>query len=103
MEPDCKNDADYTYTEQLDANGWAFEFLRRNSDYRADFEAVYTTREQLRAQHGPFKDNKSAWCQDKRAWTYEPPIKEGEILPIPSITESRLTSVFCCPLCFNHF
>ena len=78
MEPGWKNDADYAYTEQLDANGWAFEFLRRDPDYRMDFEKVYSTKEQLKAQHGPYKDNESAWRQDKRAWIYEPPIKKGE-------------------------
>lgn len=35
---DWRNDADYDFTEELDLNGWAWEFLRRNPEYRNDWE-----------------------------------------------------------------
>ncbi len=33
-----RNAADYKFTKDLDLNGWAWEFLRRNLDYRKDWE-----------------------------------------------------------------
>jgi len=35
---DWRSDADYDFTEELDLNGWAWEFLRRNPEYRNDWE-----------------------------------------------------------------
>ncbi|NJL73615.1 MAG: hypothetical protein HC888_19890 [Candidatus Competibacteraceae bacterium] len=35
---DWRTASDYDYTATLDADGWAWEFLRRNQEYRADFE-----------------------------------------------------------------
>jgi hypothetical protein len=35
---DWKNDADYEFAKDLDLNCWAWEFLRRNSDYRDDWD-----------------------------------------------------------------
>ncbi len=36
--PNWKNDTDYNYTKRLDGPGWAWEFLRRNPDYRNDYD-----------------------------------------------------------------
>jgi hypothetical protein len=35
--PDWKQAADYKFTKGLDRNGWAWEFMRRNKNYQADF------------------------------------------------------------------
>jgi len=40
---DWKNDADYEFTEDLDSDRWGWEFLRRNSDYRDDWNKVLQT------------------------------------------------------------
>ncbi len=33
-----RKDTDYEFTKDLDLNGWAWEFLRRNPEYRNDWE-----------------------------------------------------------------
>ena len=35
---DWRNKAVYDYTNDLDLNGWAWEFLRRNPEYRKDWK-----------------------------------------------------------------
>lgn len=35
--PDWSDDGSYEYTSDLSAEGWAWEFLRRNRDYRDDY------------------------------------------------------------------
>jgi hypothetical protein len=35
---DWRDPSAYDFTETLDGNGWAWEFLRRNSEYQQDFE-----------------------------------------------------------------
>ena len=37
MRPDWKNDGAYAYVKNLSNSAIAFEFLRRNEDYQADF------------------------------------------------------------------
>ncbi len=37
---DWRSRSAYTYADNLDAPGLAWEFLRRNSDYQAAFEAA---------------------------------------------------------------
>tara|TARA_R110001599_G_scaffold214247_5_gene412286 strand:- start:605 stop:1459 length:855 start_codon:yes stop_codon:yes gene_type:complete len=37
--PDWKKLEDYAYTDKLDGPGWAWEFLRRNENFIADYEA----------------------------------------------------------------
>lgn len=50
--PDWKNPEDYAYTESLTPTGWAFEFLRRNPKYQADFEKVRALRDLLDEKYG---------------------------------------------------
>jgi Family of unknown function (DUF6499) len=38
--PDWKSPADYAFTFNLDDSGWTWEFLRRNTEYRADYATV---------------------------------------------------------------
>jgi hypothetical protein len=35
---DWRNKADYQFTKDLDLNGWAWEFLRRNPEYQKDWK-----------------------------------------------------------------
>ena len=42
-----KNDADYAFTKGLDLHGWAWEFLRRNSDYWDDWNKELQTYYQI--------------------------------------------------------
>lgn len=37
--PNWKNKIEYDFTTSLDRRGWAWEFLRRNEDYKSDFLA----------------------------------------------------------------
>jgi hypothetical protein len=38
--PDWKSAEDYAFTTALTPEGWAWEFLRRNADYSADFASI---------------------------------------------------------------
>tara|TARA_B100000315_G_scaffold247817_1_gene277047 strand:- start:722 stop:1528 length:807 start_codon:yes stop_codon:yes gene_type:complete len=55
---DWRKKEDYAYTDDLDKQGWAWEFLRRNPEYRKDYESL---------QSGEFKEV-----------TYEPKKKSEE-------------------------
>jgi hypothetical protein len=50
--PDWKEPGAYGFTAALDRRGWAWEFLRRNADYRADYTAAKAEFEQLAAKVG---------------------------------------------------
>src|SRR5689334_15892912 len=51
-EPNWKVDADYAYTAQLDDQGWAWEFLRRNPEYREDWAKYCTWKAPLEKEYG---------------------------------------------------
>jgi hypothetical protein len=38
--PDWRSPSNYHYLEKLDRAGWAWEFLRRNQEYRKDFVRI---------------------------------------------------------------
>ena len=42
---DWSNAKNYTFTSVLDREGWAWEFLRRNNEYKADFKAATCSKE----------------------------------------------------------
>jgi hypothetical protein len=76
---DWKNEEEYAYTEKLDGNGWAFEFLRRNRDYQDDHKQVINNREALSVKYGSWApETKKAWSSDRLFYVYNPPIKEDE-------------------------
>ena len=52
MTLDWKNEEDYAYCNDLDANGWAFEFLRRNPEYQNEWRDFCKIRDQLVKKHG---------------------------------------------------
>jgi hypothetical protein len=69
---DWRHDADYAFCEQLDLAGWAWQFLRREPEYRADFRWFISLWHQLEAEYGaPPQRDFFRWKQDPRAWRAE--------------------------------
>lgn len=64
------NDADpYAYCETLTRDQWAWEFLRRNPDYQADYHEFMTMWRALEADYGaPPNRDFARWKQDPRAY-----------------------------------
>lgn len=59
----------YAFTERLDAAQWAWEFLRRNPRYQAEWRAFDATWRALERQYGRPPDRDfCAWKRDPRAW-----------------------------------
>lgn len=69
---DWRRDADYTFCEHLDLAGWAWQFLRREPEYRADYRWFISIWRQLEAEYGaPPQRDFFRWKQDPRAWRAE--------------------------------
>ncbi|MDT8387740.1 MAG: DUF6499 domain-containing protein [Thiogranum sp.] len=59
----------YTFTAALDSGGWAWEFLRRNPEYRRDWSWFRDTWERLEARYGkPPERDFVSWQGDPEAW-----------------------------------
>lgn len=67
-QPDWRNADDYSYLDELDLKGWAWEFLRRGKKYRQAY-APFRARQ---AQEG------DAWRQKQPVVLYEPKKLAGE-------------------------
>ena len=50
--------AEYDYLDELDCRGWAWEFLRRRDDYRADYDRLQTLEhpEPFNSKHEPLAE-----------------------------------------------
>ena len=46
--PNWRNADDYAFTEGLERAGWAWEFLRRNPEYKSEFKALQDGRSEIR-------------------------------------------------------
>lgn len=69
---DWRNARDYEGCDDLDASAWAWQFLRRNAEYRADFAWFIATWRALEADYGaPPQRDFFRWKQDARAWRGE--------------------------------
>jgi len=69
---DWQTDTDYIFCGQLDLAGWAWQFLRREPAYRADYANFIALWRQLEADYGsPPKRDFFKWKQDPRAWRSE--------------------------------
>lgn len=80
MTLDWKNKDKYKYCDELDTNGWAFEFLRRNNSYQKDWIKFCEIRDQLIKRHGSAgKENKPCFGDDL-AWFYFPPKHKNQSL-----------------------
>ncbi len=67
--PDWQNATHYQFSESLSADEWAWQFLRRNPDYRADWHWFHTTWTALEADYGcPPKRDFQQWQRDPRAY-----------------------------------
>ena len=51
--PNWRIDEDYSFTETLTLEGWAWEFLRRNPGYRKDYENLCYLLEIIEQDYGP--------------------------------------------------
>jgi len=81
---DWRQEADYAYCQQLDLAGWAWQFLRRNPAYQADYAEFITLWQQLEEAYGaPPQRDFFKWKQDPRAWRAEAEIATcgSEICP----------------------
>lgn len=69
MKPDWINSNDYLFTEKLNQEQWAWEFLRRNPDYCNAWQKFWQTWQELEASYGkaPHRDF-NAWKLDPRAY-----------------------------------
>lgn len=67
--PRWQHPQDYAYTDSLESSGWAWEFLRRNPDYRHDFDEC-VSRDKAWVNAGGGRDNAHA--------IFDPPKKRGE-------------------------
>jgi hypothetical protein len=72
----------YAYCAVLTRDQWAWEFLRRNPDYRADYRRFITLWHALEADYGaPPNRDFPRWKQDPRAYG---PLPGGADLAAPS-------------------
>jgi hypothetical protein len=77
--PDWRRPETYAFTAHLTREQWAWEFLRRNPDYRRAWAAFAATWRDLEAAYGsPPNRNFPAWRQDPRAWVHAANCPEGE-------------------------
>lgn len=59
----------YAYTGTLAASQWAWEFLRRNTEYQSDYQRFMQTWSALEAEYGaPPERDFQAWKADPRAY-----------------------------------
>jgi len=77
--PDWRKKEDYAYTKKLDGNGWAFEFLRRNEEYQADYQFVTDVYQELEQKYGQLDSKtKAKWYADLLYWHHIPSLLADE-------------------------
>jgi len=70
--PDWRDPAAYAFVQELSRERWAWEFLRRNPDYVADWAWFSATWQALEADYGKPPDRDFArWKHDPRAYRAE--------------------------------
>ena len=70
---------DYVFTQHLSAAQWAWEFLRRNPIYQAEWSAFDAVWRELEAEYGaPPNRDFCAWKLDSRAWVNAVDCPEGD-------------------------
>jgi hypothetical protein len=76
---DWRDPADYAFTAGLDGAGWAWEFLRRNPDYQAEWAEFNRIWQALEAAYGrPPQRDFCAWKLDPRAWVRASDCPQGD-------------------------
>ena len=67
--PDWREPADYAFAATLNREQWAWEFLRRNPDYRREWATFRDAWQALEAAYGrPPERDFQAWQRDPRAY-----------------------------------
>jgi hypothetical protein len=67
--PDWRQPQNYSYTESLSVEQWAWEFLRRNKGYQQDWQWFWATWQSLEARYGkPPERDFQRWEQDPDAY-----------------------------------
>jgi len=70
---------DYAFTGTLDGAQWAWEFLRRNPQYQAEWRAFNSVWQALEAEYGrPPNRDFCAWRLDPRAWVHAADCPQGD-------------------------
>lgn len=79
----------YAYCAMLTRDQWAWEFLRRNPEYRADYRQFIAIWRALEAEYGaPPNRDFQRWKQDPRAYG-----------PLPGASDSELSNATVGELC----
>lgn len=81
---DWREAADYVFDPPLSRAEWAWQFLRRNPDYQADYAGFIATWRALEADYGaPPNRDYFKWKQDPRAWRAEAELADcgAEVCP----------------------
>jgi len=67
--PDWRQPQNYSYTESLSVEQWAWEFLRRNRGYQQDWQWFWATWQSLEARYGkPPERDFQRWERDPDAY-----------------------------------
>ncbi len=73
------NQQEYQFTNTLNAEQWAWEYLRRNPCYRIEWRDFNRIWHELEAAYGkPGERDIAAWKQDSRAWVSVAECKESD-------------------------
>lgn len=79
IERDWQQAGQYAFTTDLDAAQWAWEFLRRNPTYRAEWQAFDRLWRELESLYGrPPNRDFAAWKRDPRTWVAASDCADGE-------------------------
>lgn len=95
--PNWKNPEDYEFAEHLTLRGWAWEFLRRNQHYRAQWHELAESAADLVKQYGPLCDwpkTESLLKAEPNAWVAHPLYGARELLPVAVGRTWHLESMF---------
>ena len=83
----------YAYAKDLSAAGWAFEFLRRNKEYRADFAKAAKLRQRRREKYGAGTGVYLKWRSDRE---FLIKLKDNSVVSDPSWRDATLTGPDGC-------
>lgn len=76
--PNWRLGSDYDFTNNLSSSGWAWEYLRRNFDYRRDIEALEVLVRDLSESYANVLQYPPRQITDVRAFHFDPPLLTGE-------------------------
>lgn len=76
--PDWRNESDYPNPKSASGEVWAWEFLRRNHEYKSDYLKYSKTIEIEEEKHGPYKTPINLAQAPIHKHHYDPPKEKGE-------------------------